>query len=267
MSETVTVETQGISADYGRATGDYEAVARGTMDAAALLALMERVRGLEVPEEERFNDYCPPHVMTEGPAGRFSFMMDGGAIYCDETECEIAPAEAADLATGRQTVAAVTARHAGESGTAFVQGPERAQAEAEARAARAARAAANAPRPVGLARRLLGYGIALGFLLAGLGTLGAGLEEATGDDLYAALFMGGLLVLIGALIGFAVRRAATRGVRTAAARGGGGGFGRRDDRWDDDDRRDDDRRDDDRRDDDRRDDGDGGGGDDGGDSD
>lgn len=244
MSDVVSVETQGISADLASANGDYEAVARGEMDPAGFQALMTRVRGLEVPAAERMNDYCPPHIMTEGPAGRFSFMMDGGAIYCDETECEITPDEAADLAFGRQTVAAVTRRHAGESGTAFVQGPERARAEAEAQAARAARAEANAPKPIGAVRRLLGYGVALGFLLAGVATLGAGLEEASGDDLYAALFMGGLLVLLGVLVWFAVRKAATRGVRRGGRRAATGAGGRRwgaDDRRDDEDRRDDDR--------------------------
>ncbi|MQX35998.1 hypothetical protein [Roseospira navarrensis] len=238
--QPVKVETQGISADWTRADGSYDAVHRGLMDHAGLVGLFQRIHALEVPEEDRFNDFCPPHVMASGPAGSVSFVMDGGAIFCDETECEVTPAEAAALATGRESITDVARRHAGESGTAFVQGPDRARAEAEGR-----RPAPPRP-PIGLARKLLGYTVAGGFLLVGLGTLGAGLEAGTGDDLYAALFMGGLLVVVGLLIAWAVRKAATHGRARPAGQTRGGGWSgtRRHDDRDDDWDRDRDRRDD-----------------------
>ncbi len=74
--------------------------------------------------------------------------------------------------------------------------------------------AAPRGKPPGGFRRFVGYALAAGFLLSGAVVIGAGtshgLERGDQDDVYAALFMGGCLVLIGVLIFWGARRSAKR---------------------------------------------------------
>lgn len=251
--ETVSAETQGISADWSRADGVYDAMDRGRLDHGGLLEVLRKAQPLSVPDKHRMDDYCPPHLMTNSDAGAFNFMFDGGAIFCEQTECEVSPAEAADMATGRASAAAVAARHAGESGKAFLQGPEKARVEAEQKAIWQARRTEATPKPIGGFRKLIGYLLAFCFLVVGFGVIGGGMDAASGggsqDDLYAALVIGGLLMVVGLLIAWAVRKAGRRGGGRRRGRGGRTVIrtgGRDDDRYDDDRDRDrDDRQDDD----------------------
>ena len=219
-SDIVSVETQGISADWSHAHGVYEPIDRGRLDHGGLLEALRRAQPLSVPDEHRMDDYCPPGLVTDGDAGSFGFMFDGGAIFCEQAECEVSPAEAADMATGRASAAAVAARHAGESGKVFLQGPEKVRVEAEQKAQWQARRAEDAPKPIGGFRKLVGYLLAFCFFIVGFGSIGAGLDGASGsgsqDDLYAAIFVGGVLIFVGLVIAWAVRKAGRRGAGRGA---------------------------------------------------
>ncbi|SDE00874.1 hypothetical protein [Rhodospira trueperi] len=110
MNERVGVETQGISRDWRRATGSYDVIDRGPMAQAALLDALRRVQPLQEPADA--DEDCPPHVLTNGPAGRFSFAMRGGTIHCHQTGGHIPPEGAADLAFGRPNAGTKTGRGA-----------------------------------------------------------------------------------------------------------------------------------------------------------
>jgi len=101
----IRVQTQGISADWSRADGSYATLDRGSWDHDGLVALLDRLRFLADPDPDSPDGAdCPPHVVTEAPPGRFSFVMEAGAIYCHETTCLITVSEAVALAAGQQSV-------------------------------------------------------------------------------------------------------------------------------------------------------------------
>ena len=69
-------------------------------------------------------------------------------------------------------------------------------------------------RHTGRWRQILGYALALGFCVAGLVVSAAGirfgLSKNDFEDVAAAAFIGGMLLLIGIILVFAVRKAARR---------------------------------------------------------
>jgi hypothetical protein len=117
MNERVAVETQGISRDWRRATGSYDVIDRGAMTQGALLDVLRRVQPLQEPADT--DEDCPPHVLTNGSAGRFSFAMLGGVIHCQQTDGPVTPEAAADLAFGRPSAAPKRGRVASGQRPAF----------------------------------------------------------------------------------------------------------------------------------------------------
>ena len=102
MGEKINVDTQGISDDWKKANGDYDTRSRGALDADQVLSAMLHLQPLDTPDGE---DKCPPHVLTEGSAGQFSFVGQGGGIvYCIDIEQELSAIDAANLALGRITM-------------------------------------------------------------------------------------------------------------------------------------------------------------------
>ncbi len=102
MTATIAIETQGISDDWLTATGDFEVRARGLLGPDQLLGAMRQLALLDTPDTP---DPCAPYIATSGPAGDFGFVGQGGSIFCLDTEQELSPRQAADLATG-QAIAA-----------------------------------------------------------------------------------------------------------------------------------------------------------------
>jgi len=102
MPNTIDVETQGISDDWSKANGEYETKSRGGLDKAQVLSAMVHLAPLDTPQSD---DPCPPHVQTNGPGGSFSFVGQGGSIYCVETDQELTPQEATETAFGKRVMA------------------------------------------------------------------------------------------------------------------------------------------------------------------
>lgn len=102
MTTMIEVETQGISDDWTRADGDFTTKSRGLLKADQTLSAMLHLAQLDTPEG---SDPCPPHVLTKGPVGSFSFTGQGGTIFCVETDTEITAHQACDTAFGKLTTA------------------------------------------------------------------------------------------------------------------------------------------------------------------
>ncbi len=102
MTAIYKVETQGISQNFGKSTGSYESIKRGSMDQEALLDLFNRVRHMDDPSVDHPDgDLCPPHVLVDGPAGQFSFVVAGsGDFYNVEHDAHVSPIEAVSVAGG-----------------------------------------------------------------------------------------------------------------------------------------------------------------------
>ncbi len=98
MGASLKVETQGISDDWSRANGDYTVKQRGDLGEDRLRSAMLHLAPLDTPAG---NDPCPPQIVTRGPAGAFSFIGQGGTIYCPETDSEMSAEQASEVAFGR----------------------------------------------------------------------------------------------------------------------------------------------------------------------
>jgi len=78
MGASIDLETQGISDDWLTADGDFEAKSRGAVDKKQLLSGLSYLARLDEPDGD---DVCPPHALTQGPAGSFSFVGQGGGDF------------------------------------------------------------------------------------------------------------------------------------------------------------------------------------------
>lgn len=207
MQERVKVTTQGISGDLSRATGEFEDTARGRMSAEELTQLLKNVQHLSAPNEGP--DECPPHVMAAGPAGDFSFMIDGGTIFCDELGADLSAFEAAMLALGHKSVEELNQKTAGLSGRVERIQPVQAVARAQT-------AAAPAPSSSGFVRFLrwiLALVVAGTAALFGIGG-GVALVKNSDDQTYQ---LAGIFLII-------VTLTLTRGIfRLIRGPKGGGG--------------------------------------------
>jgi len=101
-TNTIQVDTQGISDDWTTANGVFDPVSRGDLDMDQVLSAMQCLAPLDTPDTD---DPCPPHVQTKGPAGNFSFVGQGGTIYCTDVDQFMTPRQAAKVAFGARSVA------------------------------------------------------------------------------------------------------------------------------------------------------------------
>jgi hypothetical protein len=103
MNATIEVETQGISDDWITADSNFEVKSRGLLNANQMLSAMLHLSQLDTPDD---SDPCAPQIMTSGTqAGAFSFIGQGGTIFCPETDTELTASQASDLAFGKRSVA------------------------------------------------------------------------------------------------------------------------------------------------------------------
>jgi hypothetical protein len=102
MSLMIEVDTQGISDDWAQADGDFATKSRGMLKSDQLLSALLHLAPLDTPEGD---DPCPPHIITRGGAGDFSFIGQGGTIFCPETDTDLTAQAACDVAFGKQHVA------------------------------------------------------------------------------------------------------------------------------------------------------------------
>lgn len=190
MSTTIELETQGISDDWTTADGDYTPRSRGTVDERQLLSAMLHLVPLDMPAGE---DPCPPHVITRGPAGDFSFIGQGGSIFCPDTDSELTAQAACDRAFGKQT-----------TGRQAVAPPPPMPTAAVTR-----RAERSSPAPAVQTRRfgwrswiimVLSLFSFLGAIMMGFGVVSMRDRGMPSDDINAAITIGGGLALIGALL-------------------------------------------------------------------
>lgn len=97
MAQMIALETQGISDDWCSATGAFEPKLRGQLTKDQVLSAMQCLAPLQTPDTP---DPCPPHIQTDGAAGRYSFVGQGGAIYCADVDQNMTPSQATDMAFG-----------------------------------------------------------------------------------------------------------------------------------------------------------------------
>ncbi len=102
MVNTLKVETQGVSDDWVTANGDFTTKLRGKLNEPQLLIAMLHLAPLDTPETD---DPCPPHILVKSNAGIYSFIGQGGSIFCPEADQEMTPHQATDLAFGKISVA------------------------------------------------------------------------------------------------------------------------------------------------------------------
>jgi len=102
MTATINLETQGISDDWSAANGEFDTRSRGMLKEDQVLSAMLHLAPLDTPDTD---DPCPPHILTDGKAGSFSFVGQGGTIYCADVDRELTPRQAADLALGKSPAA------------------------------------------------------------------------------------------------------------------------------------------------------------------
>ncbi len=185
MSEQITVETQGISDDWASANDDFEMKSRGLLQADQVLSAMLHLASLDTPDSK---DPCAPHIMTGGKAGSFSFVGQGGTIFCPDTDQEITPRQALDLAFGKARVAPPPPM------------PPKARATA---AAQAAVLRPNRKRKFGWRGGIMMF-LSLCFLLAAVvmvfGVFSMKSRAVAPDDVLSAITITGGLGLIGALM-------------------------------------------------------------------
>jgi len=102
MAVTIEVETQGISDDWTRADGDFETKSRGLLEAEQVLSALLHLAPLDIPAGD---DPCPPQIVTRGHAASFSFIGQGGSIFCPDTDTELTAKQACDMAFGKKAMA------------------------------------------------------------------------------------------------------------------------------------------------------------------
>lgn len=192
MSELVKVETQGISDDWSTANGDFDTKSRGMLSADQVLSAMLHLAPLDTPLSD---DPCPPHVLTARLSGQLSFVGQGGTIFCLETDQELTPHQASDLALGKTSAAPPppmpptsktrkTSTATTGTATTGTQTPDTSQMK----------------RKLGwrgVILILIGLGFFAGAATALAGVISMTSRGITGDDLYAAMILSGLLGLIG----------------------------------------------------------------------
>jgi len=99
MVSEIEVETQGVSDDWTRANGDFDVKARGLLNARQMLSAMLHLSQLDTPEGD---DACAPQLITRAHQGAFSFIGQGGTIFCPETDSELTAPQATDMAFGKR---------------------------------------------------------------------------------------------------------------------------------------------------------------------
>jgi len=193
MDATIELDTQGISDDWARADDDFTTKSRGVLKADQTLSAMLHLAQLDTPQSQ---DPCPPHVLTRGPAGAFSFIGQGGTIYCPETDTELTASQACDMAFGKLATAPPP--------------PMPTPPKPSSPPARRARSGATHRDSPIRKRRKFGWRggivlvLSLGFLLGAVvmvfGVFSMRDRGMPSDDILAAMTISGGLGLIGALL-------------------------------------------------------------------
>tara|TARA_R110000850_G_scaffold60524_10_gene138846 strand:- start:708 stop:1643 length:936 start_codon:yes stop_codon:yes gene_type:complete len=98
------VSMQGISRDMRSANGHFDPVDFGSIPEDKLRALLSHVSQFSEPKYAAGEESCPPVVTSQGAGGLFTFTMEKGSIWCENTQSEISPQEACDLASGRSAL-------------------------------------------------------------------------------------------------------------------------------------------------------------------
>lgn len=94
---TVRIETQGIRADFGAATGDYATIEFGELSERDLVGMLERLAHLPPLPDGTGQDLCPPTVIARGRKTH-TFTHDGRGLYCLEIEEYVDPTGGAAVA-------------------------------------------------------------------------------------------------------------------------------------------------------------------------
>lgn len=87
MAPSYRVQAQGVDQGLKHATGSYDPVDLGPVDAARLAEILHAVSRMQLPEGlDRGEDVCVPSLVIEGPRGLFQTNLadDEGTFYCDK---------------------------------------------------------------------------------------------------------------------------------------------------------------------------------------
>lgn len=186
MAISISLMTQGISDNWSEATGDFDTKSRGMLEKDQVLSAMLHLAPLDTPQSE---DPCPPHILTEGKAGSFSFTGQGGSIYCIDADQEMTPHQATDVAFGRLAAAPPPP---------MPVKPQRVAANEN-----------NNANHVVMKRKLgwrggivafLGICFLLGAVVMAFGVVSMKDRGVGGDDVMAAMTIGGALGVVGLLM-------------------------------------------------------------------
>ncbi|GEM_PF-3289067 len=185
MATTIEVETQGISDDWSTADGDHVTKSRGELGREQVLSAMLHLAPLDTPAG---NDACPPHVITRGPTGDFSFIGQGGAIFCPETDAELTAQAACDTVFGKRTFAPpppMPSKTGTRNTESVLRSPTRQQRRFGWRS---------------WIVMILSLAALLGAVTMAFGVSSMRARGMPGDDIKAAITIGIALALIGALL-------------------------------------------------------------------
>lgn len=98
------IETQGISEDYSRATGDFDSISRGFIADEDLIQILQKVSQLSTPEGD---ELCPPSINVKLKQDDFwsNFFGDNGVLRCtDSKQEEMTPKDAFKIITGAMSI-------------------------------------------------------------------------------------------------------------------------------------------------------------------
>lgn len=187
----VVVRSQGVALDWQSATGDFDTVEWGVLESDRLFGALYHLSRLTPPAD---NSLCPPQLVTEGPAGLFSFMATGDGLESPETGSPVTPAQGVDLALGRRLPGEIALAHGVTPPPPAPTPPAPPSRPAPGRQPRQARPTFRRPMTWRQYLAIL-IGLAFGFV-ALIGFVGA-IEARTMEDKGVALGMGVLFTILG----------------------------------------------------------------------
>src|SRR5680860_743384 len=91
---------QGMSADMSVANGDFESSFEYQVNTAEeLLDVIRRVAPLQEPPTPPGGEICPPNLVVTVGEELFTFMPNGGALFCNNTNGYLTPEQALQVIT------------------------------------------------------------------------------------------------------------------------------------------------------------------------
>ena len=102
------IMVQGMTPDMSYANGDYDSSYEYQVNTPEeLLDVLRRVQPLQEPPHPPEVDMCPPNLVVTQGAEQFTFMPDGGQLFCTNANGFVTPEQGVQLITTPGASAAV----------------------------------------------------------------------------------------------------------------------------------------------------------------